>query len=231
MIKNIFFDLDDTLLDFKRAEKISLVKMFTETGIEPKEELLKRYSEINAEEWGKLERKETTMEILLINRYRRLFDEYGIDKDPTAACGMYENNLAYGFYVMPFAVETLNQLYKKFNLYIASNGRTEIQTARLEKADMTKYFKGIFVSETVGCEKPDKQFFDYCFLHSGGAKKEDSIMVGNSLSSDIAGGGNAGIKTCLLCLDGKKERGNIKPDYIINSLKELPELLEKINRA
>ena len=228
MIKTIFLDLDDTIFDFHKAEALALTGMLKEIGVEPTEERISRYSEINAMQWKRLERGEITREVVLYERFRLFFLEYGIAQDPMTARRIYEKKLGTGHYFIDGAEELLDALYGKYRLYLASNGTAAVQAGRIQSSGIEKYFEEIFVSEAIGHNKPSKEFFDFCFDKIGGIDKESAIIIGDSLSSDILGGKNAGIKTCLFNPKKKAVTGDIIPDYEVNSLSEIPALLERI---
>lgn len=228
MIKFLFLDLDDTILDFKLAEKIAISGTLSELGIEPTEEITSMYSDINRECWEKLERGEYTREEVLYNRFAILFKRLNKDVSPATAKGIYEGRLGIGHYFIKGAPELLEIIKDKYELYITSNGTARVQAGRIESSGIKKYFKEIFVSENLGVNKPSKLFFDKVFERIEGFERDKAIIVGDSLSSDILGGKNAGIKTCWFNPHGKKNNTEIRADYEINSLDKLPELLENI---
>ena len=224
----VLLDLDDTLLDFHKAEAIALTKTLVGMGIEPKESTIKRYSQINARQWELLEEGKATREQVLTNRFEILFEELGIERSGYEARLSYEGHLAVGHYFMDGAQELLETLKGRYVLYIVSNGTAVVQDGRIKSAGISPYFKEIFISELIGFNKPDPEFFRLCFERMEGFEKERCIIVGDSLSSDIKGGINAGINTCWYNPRGKTPREDIKPDYEIKSLNELPKLLEKL---
>lgn len=228
MIKTVFLDLDDTILDFHKSEREAIKSTLTHLGIDAKEEVLARYSEINKTCWERLERGEYTREEVLLNRFKLLFLELGLDTDPKIAKCEYEERLANTCHFVDGAIELLENLKGKYDLYITSNGTKRVQTKRLELADISKYFEEIFISEDIGANKPNIAFFERVFSKIKGFDKSKAIIVGDSLSSDILGGINAGILTCLFNPKKKPNATEIKPDYEINSLDQLTKLLERI---
>lgn len=228
MIKHVLLDIDDTILDFKKAEAIAIRKTFQHMGIPVDDELIARYSEINQRQWERLERGELTREQVLLTRFRLLFDEIGVNAPPEVAQTTYEYLLGIGHYFIDGAEELLKELYGKYELYVVSNGTAYVQDRRLKSADIGKYFKNIFISERVGYNKPAKEFFDTAFAGEESFDRSCAILVGDSLTSDILGGINAGVKTCWFNPKNKPPREDIVPDYEIKSLSELPELLERI---
>lgn len=110
-------------------------------------------------------------------------------------------------------------------MFLLSNGNAKVQDGRLSSAGILPYFENVFISERVGADKPSREFFDRCTARIPGYAPEKALMVGDSLTSDILGGKNAGIPTCWMN-PARKTAGNIHPDYEIGSLSELPGLLE-----
>ena len=225
---SVFLDVDDTLLDFHKAEAIALSKTLVTMGIEPKPETLSRYSEINARQWELLEEGLISRDVVLTRRFDIIFEERGVAHTGAEARDSYERNLAIGHYFMPGAPELLEQLHGKYDLYIVSNGTAIVQEGRIKSAGIAKYFEGIFISEEIGCDKPNREFFDRCFAYIPNFYRDTAIIVGDSLTSDIRGGINAGIKTCWFNPKGKARRADIRPDYEISSLEQLPALLKTI---
>ena len=227
MIKTVFLDLDDTLLDFHRSEAVAIAETLSGFGIEPTEAVKKRYSEINRAMWEQLELGNMTREQILVRRFELLFEELGVDVSGLEARHRYEWNLGGSYFYIDGAEDLLSELSQKYDLYLMSNGTAAVQDRRIAASGIAKYFKGIFISEKVGYNKPAIEFFEKCFAEIPDFKKEESIIIGDSLSSDIKGGINAGIKTCHYNPSGARKDGAV-PDYTIRSLGELPSLLESI---
>ena len=229
MIRNVLFDLDDTLFDFHKAEKIALTKTLVHFGIDPTEETLALYSTINAAHWKRLELGEISLEEVKVGRYRELFKTIGVECDPVKATAYYESMLAIGHYFMPGAPELLEELYGKYRLYIVSNGTAKVQEGRIGSSGIKKYMDGIFISQILGANKPDKQFFYICFSEIPDFSLSETVIIGDSLSSDIKGGINAGIITVWFNPKGIENDNDIKPDYTIKELSEVPGLLSQIS--
>ena len=228
MIEFLFIDLDDTVLDFHKAEREALSKTLSAFGLKPTEEVLTLYNRINKSFWERLERKEITREELLIDRFRELIAQTGIVVKAENFARTYEENLSQGHFFMPDAPEALETLSKKYKLYIASNGTARIQAGRLKSANISRYFEDIFISQDIGADKPDKAYFDGCFARIPNFDPKRTMIVGDSLTSDILGGKQAGILTCWVNTHGKTAPENIRPDYEIQALSQLPALLETL---
>lgn len=227
MLDILFLDLDDTILDFKKAERIAISATIREFGVEPTEEVLHRYHIINKAHWEMLERGEQTRAQILVNRFAVLFRELGVEADAERCARRYEVNLGKGHYFLPGAEEAVKKLHQRFRLFLASNGTASVQHGRMTSAGLYPYFEKVFVSQEIGHNKPSLEYFQACFDQIPGFEKSRCIMVGDSLSSDILGGINAGITTCWVNPEGK-DPGAIHPDYQIRSITELEALLARI---
>ena len=228
MIKNLFLDLDDTIFDFKAAEKLALAKTLSALGIPPEEETLALYSRINAEHWKMLERGEITRAELRHRRFAALFEALGASTDPELAAERYEKNLAEGHIFIPGAPELLKALHGKYRLYLASNGFAATQHGRLSGSGIEPLFEDIFISQEIGADKPEREYFERCFARIPGLSLAETAIVGDSLTSDIRGGKNAGITTVWYNPHGKAAPPDCLPDAEIHALPELPALLETL---
>ena len=228
MIKYVFLDLDDTILDFKKAEAAALSKTLTEHGLAPTSTIISRYSAINESFWKSLERGEVTREQVLLNRFKVLFEEFGTNCDAFKVKTSYEGYLGEGHYFMDGAEALLEALHGKYKLYLASNGTTHVQTGRIKSAGIARYFEEIFISQIVGANKPSIEFFNRCFSKIENFNKEEAIIIGDSLSSDIAGGIAAGIHTCWFNPHDHTAPADMQPEHTVKLLDEIPKLLEVI---
>ncbi len=227
MFEILLLDLDETILDFKKSEYYSLRKTLRDAGIEPTEEVCSLYDRINQSLWKRLELGEVTRDQVLTGRFVDLYRELGANADPVRSAQEYVDNVASQHYFLPGAEDAVKELAKKHRLFIVSNGATKAQEGRMESADLNRYFEGVFISQTIGVNKPDKAFFDYCFAHIANFDPAKALMVGDSLTSDIKGGKNAGIATCWVNLKHASS-GDLHPDYEIEALHQLPALLENM---
>ena len=163
MLKNIFLDLDDTILNFTAGEAKALSQTLREAGIEPTEAILDRYHIINTAHWELLEEGRLTRDEVLVQRFEQLFRELGVNHSGKAISERYEVLLSCQHDFMPGAEQLLKDLSSRYDLYLASNGAAAVQNPRLDDAGLRPYFKGIFISEEMGADKPSKAFFDACF--------------------------------------------------------------------
>ncbi len=228
MIRTVLLDADDTLFDFKLSEKTALSKTLRRFGMEPTDETVALYSAINERYWKKLERGEVLRSELKDLRFKDFFKELGIDRDPTKVSDCYAELLAQGHFFLDGAEQLLEELFPKYDLYIVSNGHAKTQHARIASAGIESYFKGIFISQEIGADKPTKAFFDACFAKIPDFKREEAVIVGDSLTSDILGGIHAGIKTVWFRhRPSHIPMEDITPDHEIHHLSELIPWLER----
>ena len=227
MVEFLFLDLDDTILDFRKAEYIAIGKTIRDFGVEPTDEVRQRYHMINKWHWEQLELGKLTRAEVLENRFKVLFQELGVEVDATRCARTYEKNLSMGHWFLPGAEEAVDRLSKKYRLFLASNGTASVQKGRMTSANLYRFFERVFVSQEIGHNKPSKAYFDACFAQIPGFDPKRAIMVGDSLSSDIRGGINAGIVTVWVNPE-HKDCGDVKPDYVIESLSQLEALLETL---
>lgn len=228
MIETIFLDLDNTILDFSMAERKALTFTLESLGIEPKEWVLQRYSQINLAQWKLLEQGKLTRDEVKLRRFRLLFEEMGVERTDKEAARIYEDRLAQGHYFMEGAEKLLETLHGKYRMFIVTNGTASVQAGRLKSADIGKYFENIFISEEVGHNKPGKEYFDCCFAEISGFNKDTAVIIGDSLTSDIQGGINAGIRSIWFNPGHEAADGRIIPDYETDSLSKIPALLAEI---
>lgn len=228
MVEFLFLDLDDTILDFHKAERIAVSKTFREFGIAPTDEVLERYKSINIAHWKMLERGELTRAEVLVNRFRALFEEYGLTCNAAAVATSYEDNLSIGHFFLPGAEEAVERLSKKYRLFLASNGTAKVQAGRMTSANLYRFFEKVFVSEEIGHNKPSRDYFDAAIAQIPGFDPAKAMMVGDSLTSDIKGGINAGIRTCWVNPKHLPADPDIPADYEIEVLSQLEALLDTL---
>jgi len=228
MLKSIFFDLDETLLDFTRAEAVALSRALRAFDMEPIPHVIERYHILNISQWKLMEEGKLSRVGVLTRRFELLFEELGWDMDVSAFNNQYEIFLGEGHFFLPGAEKLLQELVPRYDLYLATNGASSVQRGRLKSAGLEPYFKGIFISEEVGYNKPSLEYFQASFAAIPGFDPSAAVIVGDSLTSDIRGGKNAGIRTCWLNPSGEIPPSDIVPDYTVSSLEELPALFEAL---
>lgn len=219
----ILFDVDDTLLDFEATEKASLIKLFAHEKVTLTPDIETRYQTINHHLWHRLEQGEISQEEVVSGRFQRLFDELGIARDGRACDNRYREYLAEGHYLIEGAQALIEKLHQQINLYVVTNGVSSTQYRRLTDSGLLPYFKAVFVSEDTGFQKPMAGFFNHVFERIPQFNKEDTLIIGDSLTSDIKGGHLAGIATCWYN-PGRKDKQGYTPTYEIAHLDEVATL-------
>lgn len=219
------FDADNTLLDFSRSERDALSECLIARGIEPTDQILSRYAEINDLHWKRLEQGLTTRAQLKTARFSDLFGELGMDLDPTKMADDYIVALSAKSYCMEGAEELISRLAGRCRMFIITNGNASVQNARWNKTSMAPFFEGVFISEGMGVSKPDKLFFDRVAAAISDFDPRHALVIGDSLSSDIQGGVNAGIDTCWFNRRGASVPDGLPITYTIRSLDEVEHIL------
>lgn len=234
----VLWDVDGTLLNFLYAQRVAIGTCLREIGVEPTEEMLRRYSEINDGYWKRLELGEVTKEELLTGRFTGLFEVYDIrDVDVAAFRDAYEGILGRVYAYQENSPEIcgkIKALGKK--QYVITNGITAVQTGKLRLSGLAELMDGIFISEQIGTPKPQKEFFDYCLARiaeDGLKDRQRLLIVGDSLTSDIKGGVLSDIPTCwyrpadIFKTDpsARENYGKYKPDYEIERLEDIFQII------
>lgn len=227
MIKVILWDVDGTLLDFKQAEYAAIKKCFEIFNLgECTDEMIGRYSVINRKYWEKLERGEITKPEVLINRFVDFFRTENIQTDCAEEFNMeYQKQLGETICFCDNSYELLQSLKGKVKQYAVTNGTKRAQDRKLKKSGLIDIFDGVFISEVVGCEKPGIEFFEHVWEQIGTYEKDEIMIVGDSLTSDMQGGNNADIVCCWYNPKGMKNETNLRIDYEIDDLQKILEIL------
>lgn len=217
----LLMDADGTLLDFDKSEEESFLRVLEKYGLPLDKSLTEEYHSINKECWEAFEEGRMAREDVLTLRFERFFERHGMKVIGQEVEDFYRGFLEKGIDLIPGAMEVCEYLNKKYDLYIVTNGVAGTQYLRLNDSGLSGYFKGIFVSEEAGSQKPQKGFFDYCFQRIPGADKSTMLLIGDSLTSDMQGGLNAGVDTCWYNPFRAKNKKDIPVNYEIRDLHEL----------
>ena len=223
MIKVILWDVDGTLLDFKKAEYVAIKKCFEIFNLgECSDEMISRYSDINRRYWEKLERKEITKQEVLVNRFVDFFESEDIATNCAEEFNKeYQLQLGETICFCDNCYEMLKDLKGQVKQYAVTNGTKIAQDRKLQKSGLIDIFDGVFISEEIGCEKPGIEFFEHVWNEIGTYEKEEIIIVGDSLTSDMQGGNNAGITCCWYNPKHLENNSNLKIDYEIDDLQKI----------
>ncbi len=225
--KFLLFDADATLMDFHRSEHEAVTECLEFFGLPSDESVISKYSEINAGYWKMLERGEIEKEKLYPARWRSLIEYYGFDCNANEISDKYIERLATKSYMLDGALELCQALYGKFKMYIVTNGQKDIQKSRLFPSPIFKYFDGCFISEDIGYEKPSIKYFDAVTEQIPGYEPGKAIIIGDSLTSDMQGGINAGIDTCWYNPHKKEIPEGYKLTYTVSNFEEMASILLK----
>ncbi|MGG0124099.1 YjjG family noncanonical pyrimidine nucleotidase [Bacillus paranthracis] len=225
--KTLLFDVDDTLLDFQKAEKSALRMLFEEKGMSLTSEIEAQYKKINKSLWTAFEEGEINRDEVVNTRFSILFKEYGEEVDEILFENNYRSYLEEGNQLMEGALQFINQIQSEYDLYIVTNGISKTQDKRLRNAGLHALFQDIFVSEDTGYQKPMKEYFDYVFERIPNFVPEEGLIIGDSLSADMKGGYVAGIDTCWFNPERKLNDSGIIPTYEVHNFEELYALLKQ----
>ncbi|WP_210468702.1 YjjG family noncanonical pyrimidine nucleotidase [Sporosarcina sp. 6E9] len=221
----ILFDVDDTLFDFGKSEKLALYKTFTEFGLPTGlVDYEVDYQEISKVLWRDLEQGLITITDLGIERFKRLFLSNELDIDAEVFSRAYLENLGNKTHLVEGAVELCDNL-SAYRMAIITNGFTEVQKSRIEGSPLCNMFEHMIVSEEVGYQKPEKEIFDHTFSKLQLTNSAKVLIVGDSLTSDIQGGINYGIDTCWFNPHLKENNLEIAPTYEIRKLTDLLKII------
>ena len=220
--KYLLFDADDTVLDFRTAERAAFAAMSRECGIEFTEELYSRYHVINAGLWKQIETGAITRDEL---KFRRYFELVGDEKLAVTMGKTYERLLGEQTAVIDGAPEVCRRLSRDYRLFIITNGLAYAQRNRIGKSEVNGIFEDLFISEEIGYAKPDPRFFDAVCDRIGDADRSHYLVIGDTISSDISGAVASGIDSCWY--NPKREVSeDIKPTYTVYGLDELEAILD-----
>ncbi len=222
----ILWDVDQTLLDFDKSQQWALNESFRDFGREITDDVVKRYAAINDSFWKRLERGEIEKEKLLTGRFEALFEELAVTDIPVKSfADFYQKALGSVFFFQDNSFELCSKLKGKVRQYVITNGVSATQRNKLRLSGLDKIMDGIFVSEEIGYPKPSLLFFEECFRQIPDFRKEKTIVVGDSLSSDMQGANNTGVFCCWYNPGKKENTAGLKIDYEIRNLWELEEIL------
>lgn len=220
----VFIDIDDTLLDFTKCANDAIKSACNKFGVPYTTTLVDTFHPINLDLWHRLEKKEVTKEKLFDTRFQIVFDKLGIKADGIAFETAFRENFHESAILVDGARDLLEYLRAKYKVYVASNASMHQQTNRMKRAELDGYIDGYFVSEEIGFPKPQKEFFDACFKALPDVKPQDVVMIGDSLSADIKGACEYGLKT-IWYNHRNEPTTDVKCDYIVSRLSEVKNIL------
>lgn len=221
----LLFDADDTLLDFKRAEHSALTDTLKEYSLPYDETIISEYSKINASLWKMLELGQIEKSRLRTKRFELLCEKYGFSVNSSDMAETYTDRLSEKTYTIDGAAALCQKLSEKYRLYVVTNGIKTVQSKRFAESGLAQYFIRSFISEDIGYEKPSTKYFERVAECIENFDKSRTLIIGDSLSSDIKGGNLFGIDTCFFNPKYKEIPNEIKITYNIQSFDELEKIL------
>ncbi len=225
----VLLDLDHTLLDSNASEAAAFAETVRSIGRQPSEELFQRYSTINRALWALVERGELTPDELKLLRFEQFAEAIEAEGEPAEMARTFTTGLGNNGELYPGAREVLERLNVVATLAMITNGLSEVQRRRIERLDLARYFDAVIISAEVKTAKPGTEIFDLAFAALDEPERSGALMVGDSLTSDIQGGFNAGIDTCLYAphppSGAGQTNGGPTPTHQIADLAELVPLV------
>ena len=217
----LLFDIDDTILDFQKSERKAMRIALETVGLKVTDEILDHYHQVNVKYWQMVEKNIINNQEVLYLRHQEFLPLYEIDYDPKEFEKLYRSNLNKLAYVKKNARKVLKELVKTHRVYAITNGAIKTQKNRMKKSNMQQYFIKSYISYELGVGKPDIRFFNIVKNDIENFDEKKTLIIGDSLTSDIKLGNNANVDTCWLNEHNKVNNSDIKPTYEIKSLLEL----------
>ena len=229
MIKAILWDIDGTILDFKEAEYYGMKNCFTRFELgECSDEMIAKYAAINDRYWILLEKGGITRQELFTARFKEFFEGEGIKFDRLEEFNKeYQHQLSTLIFFRDNGYELIKELKGQIRQYAVTNGSYNVQKHKLEKSGLKELFEDCFISDQIGIEKPNVEFFDYVKKVLGDVEDSEMIIVGDTLTSDMKGGNNAGILCCWYNPSHKSDTKGLKIDYEIENLWDIKKILSE----
>ena len=224
----LLFDADGTLFDFEQSERLALEDTFRSFHIDYDPDIhMRLYQEINSKIWAEFEEHTITADALKAERFRRLFDKLKLAIDPLSFSDRYLAMLSQNAFLIDHAADLVEKLFRDHKMVLLTNGLSSVQHPRFRRSSIFQYFDSVIVSEDVGIAKPHVGIFEHTMKKLGHGQKDDVLMIGDNLRSDIQGGINFGIDTCWYNPEKKKNGNGIRPTYEINHLLQLVNILQQ----
>ena len=221
----LLFDADNTLFDFDRANRGAFHAVCQSHGLAESDALFACYERHNGALWTAFDRGECTKEFLVRERFRRFLGQLGADADPDACNMTHLDTLGRSTYLLPHALEVCRRLCADHRLYLVTNAVASVQRGRLRGSALAPYITDAFISEEAGAAKPSTDYFDYVFARVEGLTRDNCLLIGDSLTSDIRGAVNYGIPCCWYNPKGLPRPAELPIDYEIRDLRQLYDIV------
>ena len=227
MIKVLLWDIDGTILNFLAAEKEAMKKCFEVCGLGVcTDEMIERYSKINKKYWEMLERGELIKPQVLVGRFEEFFKSEGIITDCASKFNKeYQVRLGDTICFHDDAYELLKSFRGTVKQYAVTNGTKVAQDKKLNLSGLREIFDDVFISEELGVEKPGIGFFEKVWERIGRYESNEVMIIGDSLTSDMRGGNNAGILCCWYNPKKVVNDKGVRIDYEIDDLQKVREII------
>lgn len=226
--KILLFDLDDTLLDFGANEADSLNKLFQQNGYTFTDEIFQIYNSVNKQLWTDYENGIIVLDDVLNSRFLETMLRLGIVVDGVEWENRYRELLSNGNQLIEGALDVCRRLSASHRLFVITNGVTETQIKRLKQSGLFEFFEDVFDSQSIGFQKPSREFFNYAISCIKDFNKQETLIIGDSLNTDIKGGLMSGIDTCWINRKSQKCSDEIVSKYTITNLTELYDICSPV---
>lgn len=221
----LLLDADNTLFDFDAGNRHAFHEVCARYDIPDTEESFQCYERCNNAMWAAFDRGECTKDFLVVERFRRFLKEMGLDRDAARCNELHLQVLGQNTLLLPHALEVCRGLSREHRLYIVTNAVAAVQRSRLAGSAIAPYIAGAFISEEAGASKPSAAYFDYVFSRIDGITRDNCLLVGDSLSSDIRGANNYGLPCCWYNPKGAARPEDLRIDCEIRDLRQLYDLV------
>lgn len=218
-------DADNTIFDFEKAEEYAFYDACRAAGIEATGELLSTYSVINQSLWELLEKGGITQSVLRVRRFELFLEKIGCDFDAPTMATAFTDSLGRQSVPIAGAFEALKRWSALVPVIIVTNGISKVQHGRMDNCPIATFISGLVISEEVGVAKPHPKMLEIGMEMAGVTDKRRVLMLGDSLSSDIAAAANADIDACWYNPKGMENKKNLPVAYEIRSLDEVDAIL------
>ncbi len=222
----LLFDADNTLFDFDAGNRSAFHQVCLTFDLPDSDELFQLYEHCNNAMWAAFDRGECTKDFLVVERFRRFLSAAGLDRDPALCNQVHLDALGRNTRLLPHALEVCRTLSQSHQLYIVTNAVASVQKRRLADSAIAPYISGAFISEEAGASKPSAAYFDFVFSRIPGITRENCLLIGDSLSSDIQGANNYGLPCCWYNPNGLLAPEPMRIDFEIRDLRQLYDIVK-----
>lgn len=221
----LLFDADNTLFDFDKAEDAALRQVLKERGYPDDDATRNLYLSINRDLWARLDRGEVTQGYLVVERFAAFTRAMGGSDDPVEFNRDYLDRLAQGSFLLPGAEELCRRLAPSCTLAIITNGVARAQRGRLARSALAGLFPYVFISEEVGWQKPQREFFSHVCSAMAIRDRRRAVVIGDNLVSDVQGGLQSGLDAVWFNPNGLPNPTQVRPTWEARSFSALEDYL------